>query len=143
MNDPQQRRIYDAEESVFVNDRAFIRRFTTLADVRRYVNRVVGSEWWYDLDGPDWVDVEFTPGGSYAGAARVGSPEEGATLWLPGWAWARSLVLHELTHLVTWKAQPHGIAFAGRLLEAHDLFGSRREAQALQDAFDEMGVRYR
>ena len=140
VEDPQALDVYDAEEAVFMQGRSFIRRFPTMYDVERYIGHVVRSDWWASLESPEFVDIEYiTAAGFAAEATREG--EHGRIL-LPRWAWNRPIILHELTHLVTWRGQAHGPRFAYRRLEAEELFGSIRDARRLQQTFDEYGVRY-
>jgi hypothetical protein len=129
--------LYDAETDVFSVKQRFLYPLVTKNGVMELVTQVVSSSWWR---GPEDVELVHHVGGRWAMANRHSSTT--GELLLPRWAWNRPTVLHELCHLQTWGRQHHGPAFAGSLLQAHELFGAVEDARALAEAFDEYGVRY-
>lgn len=134
--DPQAELVYDCEYEVFRHAKRDRRTplFHSLDEVVAFCRRVTASEWWGDLNGPD-VTVRL----GYGDCAYADLDED--AIELPRWAWKRSVVLHELTHLVTKRGQAHGPTFTARLLEAHELFGSKHQADELREEFYWMGVK--
>lgn len=134
--DPQRKRLYDMEAEVFVRgyklEAPYLR---SLDEVDRFVRRVTRSDWWRRYNGKA-VNVLHVPG-DYAQAFQ-----EYNEIWLPRWAWNRMTILHELAHLVTAaQAQAHGPTFTRRLIEAHELFGSRRQARRVEEVLREKQVK--
>ncbi len=141
MADPQAYRLYEAQWQVFgePTGRKTL-RFASFRDVERFAAHVVGSDWWSWHSSCD-VELEYQDLDHAYAHKVVREP-----LWyvvLPRWAWNRAAVIHELAHVATpYAKQFHGPAFARTLLDMHFIFGSKRDAARLREAFDREGVRY-
>ena len=135
-NDPQCARFYRAERDVL--NHVPQRQFRNLDAVVRFVARVIKSDWY---TGPPYVVVEERHQDAPAADSLV---DQGVGhIRLPRWAWNKVSVLHELAHLCSWRGQDHGPAFARRVVEAHELFGTRATFDAYVEAFKWRGVRTR
>ena len=104
----RQRAVYRAEDAALAGRG---RTFRRLAEVQRYVDRLVGDEWWArrwpEVDG---VVVGRSRSRRWDGYAVTGAGEiRLATLSEP-------VLLHELAHLVT-PGAGHGPAFTSALLD--------------------------
>jgi hypothetical protein len=157
--DRQQHRVYSAEYTL--DQTSYVRRYSHLDGVVRYLNRVVlPSQWWSrnaprwhtEAGGTVWVsgafrDKRFRRAGAASGNVGDDRNDTDLYLYLPGsWAWTDACVLHELAHILTeegtYEVQCHGYTYAGMRLAMQRRFGLRGSATELHRLYDEFGVEH-
>ncbi|HEX2186984.1 MAG TPA: hypothetical protein VHN78_15925 [Chloroflexota bacterium] len=136
--DGQRARLYRAEAAVPEG-----RRLPEVADVQRYVDRVVGSDWW-QAKAPGWTQIQVKDG---RGRRRAGSWTGEPVISLPRKLRVERIVLHELAHQLTDQiagpaAAGHGWQYAAIYLALVRHFLGPAAAQALLEGYRAEGVRW-
>ena len=130
--DTQRGKLYGAEGAVFTSEEAAFhdkanKQLETVTECQQLVNRITNSQWWSKKFVPRWMIggkfvgprhvIKVTDGrGARKATARAG----GRVINLPRWYRRRWIILHELTHCLTFrtdghKVEAHGLEFAGEL----------------------------
>lgn len=135
--DTQRQRLYNAEAATRGDFPSKIGS-GSMDEVTAWVAEVVGSAWWQRRSLVRSVRVKD-------GRGRRSAAAWSDTITVPaGWARSRSVVLHELAHVVTPNdVAPHGAVYAANLLALVRQFGEEGQHAALKAAFARYRVKAR
>lgn len=134
--DPQQFALYGAEGAL--SDHRDNVQYATKEQARAFVDRVLASPEWKALGGRREIQIVWTK--HCSGIATSHGPGK---ICLPGWAYNRKTILHELAHCVTWKDEDHGARFAGTALLLYRKFIGARFADAMEASYTQHGVNFK
>lgn len=130
--DPQQFDLYDAENKLRTHRHVIYYR--SAQDAKGFLQRVVRSKLWQDMNGPDKIRVKVTRHDS--GVASCYASRN--LICLPGWGFNTHTVLHEMAHLVSDDA--HGPQFAAAALQLYRAFISAEFANCMRVLYRVHGV---
>lgn len=129
------------------------KRFETLEDAQKFVNRITKSKTWKKLDTDDTsehqnsrrleerskIKLEFLPRHSkFAGLAMI---REGVIKLSRGSGLTKSVILHELAHMVGFGSYTHGIKFRQWNVALVRRFMGRYEGDELYKAYRKAGLK--
>lgn len=129
--DPQQHRVYAAEDAVADEIGPRLRRWT---EVEAFLTRVVTSAWYHELfpDGPIDVELQRRSRSATASLALAGAD----VIAVRDGSWNAITLLHELAHLVAPGEPPHGPRFTATELELVRRVCGIEAFAALRSSFD-------
>jgi len=135
--DSQRQKLYDAEAIAMVFTPPFQKKFSSLEEIQKYVDKFTKSSWFRKRFGQHSIMVKRKKHG--ASARRMGS-----TIWLSESYWNMISVLHEVAHIVKepGAGSAHGRFFARTLLEFTNHVCGKEAASALKEQFKEKRVKY-
>lgn len=128
------------------------RRFETLEDAQKFVDRIMKSKTWKKLDSDDAtstnarrldernkIKLEFLPRHSkFAGLAMI---REGVIKLSRGSGLTKAVILHELAHMVGFGSYTHGIKFRQWNVALVRRFMGRYEGDELHKAYRKAGLK--
>ena len=132
--DSNQSRVYEAE-SQYHHNMGYGKRFKTIDECEKYVNRIIKSKLWAELCGGDAKVVTIGAMNSrrWAGMAY------GSHITLSNSGYNQYVILHELAHCCG--NMHHDISFRRDLLRLVSRFLGRENAQCLKHAFKTHGLK--
>lgn len=145
MRDMQKNKLYMAER--VLDDHKY--HFRRLADIQKYVDAILASEWWQDRS--DVNEVTILMGNRNSGKAAAypacasfrGKVYTHPFITLPGpWACTKRVVLHELAHVLTPTDVGHGPHYCGRFIEIVEEYMGRIDSKRLAKSMTDEGVKF-
>jgi len=136
-NDPQRKKVYEAESSVGQG-----KGFYSVKGMQKYINNIVKSEWFKKNFDIDHVQVYEQKKASYA-CAFIPCPRIGA-IWIPKKMFKELTVLHELSHIVTSLNVPyHGTLFVSNYIKLVKEYMGKKKAIQISERFKTYNVRWK
>jgi putative metallohydrolase (TIGR04338 family) len=147
--DSQRSKLYEAERAV---DWSGERKFATVAEIQRYVDRLTDQMWWIKRWPRIAKGTVLTWNGGFEdrpaivvmdGRGRRRAGAAGRMITMPKWSRTEHSTLHEVAHIVTTGDHAsHGWQFAAHELElVHHMMG-KAKADALKASFKAHNVRF-
>lgn len=144
--DSQKKRVYAAENVALDNEDAPIpmERWTTVAEMQRYVDRLLASAWWRRR-WPSITRITINDGAGYRSATAYGIKGK---IEMPRWARKEWVMLHEIAHVVVDRtigqraAAGHGREFCQVYLELVGHMMGDDARKALKAEFQEKKVKH-
>lgn len=142
VRDQQRQKLYNAERAAGLVKSEYDEgvpdpELRTLSQVSTYLTEVQKTPWFFQRFGRP-RQIELTDG---RGARRAAAMGYGSAIRLPVWARQKSVVLHELAHVLCNKGAPHGPEYARTYLELVGKYLGAEEGKKLRAAFREHRVK--
>ena len=136
--DSQKQKLYDAEASAFVWDAAFQKRFSSIEEIQKYIDKFTRSAWFRKRFGQHSILVKCRKG--YGASAR----RMDSTVRFSEHCWNMISVLHEVAHIVKepGAGSAHGRYYARTLLEFVNHVCGKEAADTLKKEFKKYRVKY-
>ncbi len=131
--DSNKTRVYRAEWA-FEAIHGMGKRFDTLEDCQKYVNRIVNSKLWGQLTENKHIDLTYTRARSILGRAY------GSRIDLAKNGFNQYTILHELAHCVPGNMH-HDVSFRQTLVKLVSRFWGRQQASELKKQFKAKGLK--
>jgi len=137
----QRFKLYAAEDKATQADRCW---FGGIEAAQMWLDKKVATKWWRKQSPIRHVRLVYPYGGGMSGATLEGNV---LTIAIRPESLNTSTLIHELAHGLAWvpghdSERDHGKKFARALIECYRHFDSAAMAEAVEDEFDEAGVRY-
>lgn len=136
--DSQRQKLYDAEAAAMVFTAPFQKRFSSIEEIQKYIDKFTKSPWFRKRFGIHYITVK-RKNGHGASARRMDS-----TVWFSESCWNMISVLHEVAHIVKeyGYGSAHGRYYARTLLAFVDHVCGKEAANTLKKEFKYYRVKY-
>jgi hypothetical protein len=137
----QRFKLYAAEDAAMKTERCW---FASVEAAGMWLDKKVATRWWRKASPIRHVKLLYPFAGGMSGATLEGNV---LTIAVRPESLNTSTLIHELAHGLAWvpghdSERDHGPRYARALIECYRHFDSASAAAAVEDAFDDAGVRY-
>lgn len=137
----QRYRLYRAEDEATKADRSW---FGSAEAAQMWLDRAIRRKWWRKHSDIRHVRLVYPYAGGMSGALKEGNV---LTVSIRPESLNTATLVHELAHGLAWvpghdSEKDHGKRFAGALIALYGLLEGAEIGRAVQQAFDEAGVKY-
>lgn len=129
MRDSQRSKLYKAEDQCWPGHKN-AKHNMSLEDVKGIVRGITTSPWWKERVGESQWDITVDDGRGHRSAMAYYR-----RITMPRFARSMSIILHELTHILTKKGPSHGREYAKNYLAMVERWMGPLEAARLRECF--------